>query len=183
MTHSDVQRHPGRRIAEAAIAAAALSAAATGCAATAGWTAKQNYINGYVQQHEYKQPCIYVWPAVQQVIAEQGAPAMQTSQPPFYRLETQWMADGSGTKQYVAEAIPTGESTCRLAITRQSIWNGRTRAQRELGLELRVLSRVDPQLAASLENQGEAVGSQTRAAYEAQHSPNTSVNSGAAKNP
>lgn len=156
--------------------AAALCGAAVGCAAAAGYTAKQNYINGYVQQHEYRQPCIYVWPAVQQVIAEQGAPIAQTSQPPFYRLETAWVPDGTGSKQYLAEAVPSSESSCRLAITKQSIWSGRTSATRELTLEFRVLSRVDPQFAASLEQNGEVVGSQARAAYEAQHSANATPN-------
>lgn len=58
-----MKRKLGRSV--LAVAAGCAVAIAAGCAASAAWSAKNNYINGIVQQHEYRQPCIYVWPAVQ----------------------------------------------------------------------------------------------------------------------
>lgn len=151
--------------------AAWVLAVMSGCAATAAWTAKSNYVNGVVQQHEYRQPCIYVWPAVQEVITnDSGALIANTSPPPYYRLETNWVPDGStSSKRFTAEALPSGQDGCRIAITKSSLWNGRASSGREPWLEFRVLQRVDPGYAAQLDAQGEQLGAEARARYEAEH--------------
>lgn len=164
-----MKRKLGRSV--LAVAAGCAVAIAAGCAASAAWSAKNNYINGIVQQHEYRQPCIYVWPAVQETIANySGAIIANTSPPPYYRLETNWVPDGtSSTKHYVAEALPSGQDGCRIAITKSSAWNGRASSERDLWLEYRVLQRVEPGVAAQIESQGERLGQDARARYEAEH--------------
>lgn len=129
-----------------------------GCAAMRGMSAKHAYLEQQTQNHVYKQPLKVIWPQARQVLFEQGLEVKDTD---GSNAETEWRDSGKDQRErYLLSGVEVSDGECKVQFTKATQFKsgndwGSPSAERDLGMEIKLIEKADPQVYAEMQAEGD----------------------------
>ena len=142
----------------------ALAVLLSGCAFLRGQQAKQDALRQQIQQFAFTQPIESIWPEVQKLMFERGFQTKTASTTTNYAIETEPALVGDNQVRYLIQGTPLANGGSTVHFNKvQTRPNGKTRSGRDFDMEWLLIQRFDPQAAAQIQAQADAIGQQAAA--------------------
>jgi hypothetical protein len=148
-----------------ALALACAGPTVAGCAAMRAAGARHEHIESQTQEYVYQKPLSQVWPQARQLLFEEGFEVKDTDST---TAETEWKKGDSGRARYLLSGIEVDEGSCRVQFTKDeqyktdSGWSS-SDPERDLGMEWKLIKKVDPDGARKIEADADAKGDAAKA--------------------
>jgi hypothetical protein len=136
-----------------------------GCASLRAASARHEYIEQQTQDFVYKQPLTAVWPQARQMLFSEGFEVKDTD---ASNAETEWKEGDKERVRYLLSGIAVDDGSCRVQFTRaeeQKTKDGKWQqldTDRDLGMEYKLIEKVDPDRAQGIETEADAAGDKAR---------------------
>ena len=142
-----------------------LSLFAAGCASLRAASARHEYIESQTKEYVYTQPLTTVWPQARQMLFTEGFEVKDTD---ASNAETEWKESGKERRRYLLSGIAVDDKSCRVQFTRaeeQKTKDGKWESldtDRDLGMEYKLIQKVDPDRAHGIEAEADAQGEKAK---------------------
>jgi hypothetical protein len=142
-----------------------LSLCVAGCASLRAASARHDYIEGQTREYVYAQPLPTVWPQARQMLFTEGFEVKDTD---TSNAETEWKESGKERVRYLLSGIAVDDNSCRVQFTRaeeQKTKDGKWEhldTDRDLGMEYKLIKKVDPDRAHGIESEADQKGEQAK---------------------